>query len=186
MARGTITADPTQLARFLDITPRWVRKLKSDGVFTLARDADGEELSGRYELLSNNIAYIRYLRRKAQIDDPNESQYRSLRNQRMAAEAERTELELKLFKSQLHRSDDINFVVNNMVAAAKTRLLAIPSRVAQLVIGLTEFQKMYDTIYNEIVSALRELSGYNRKMFAKQNRAYLNAQGSNGARRHRE
>jgi hypothetical protein len=150
--------------------------LKADGVLALARDADGEELRGRYELLPNNIAYIRYLRRQAFLDDT-ESQYEQLRTERMAAETEKVKLDLQLFKSQ-HRADDVEFVLTNMLTAAKSRLLAIPSRVARLVVGLTDFQKIYDLIYAEIESALRELSGYNRKMFAKQNQAYLKANGA--------
>jgi phage terminase Nu1 subunit (DNA packaging protein) len=176
MARSELTADTTQLAKFLDVTPRWVRKLKDDGILMLARDADGQELKGRYELLPNNIAYIRYLRRKARLDDTSESEYIQLRNQRMAADAERAELELKLYKGELHRSEDIQFVVANMVTAAKSRLLAIPSRVTRLILGLTDFHKVSDLIRDEIETALRELSGFNRKMFARQNQEYLKAQ----------
>jgi hypothetical protein len=181
MARGTqLTADTTLLAKFLDITPRHLRRLKADGILTLARDADGEERRGRYEILPNNVAYIRYLRRQATLDDTSEKQYAQLRNQRMRADAERADLELKLFKDQLHRSDDIEFIVTNMITAAKSRLLAIPSRVARLVLGLTDFQTIYDLIYKEIEAALLELSGYNRKMFAKQNQAYLRSQSTSG------
>jgi hypothetical protein len=36
--------DTTQVAKLIDVTPRWVRKLTADGVLTRARDANGEEL----------------------------------------------------------------------------------------------------------------------------------------------
>ena len=179
--RTQLTADTTQLAKFLDITPRHLRRLKADGILTLARDADGSELRGRYELLPNNIAYIRYLRRLERPDDVAENQYQSLRNQRMRAEAEHASLDLKLYKSQLHRADDTEFVVGNMITAAKARIRKIPRRVTRLVLGLTEFQKIYDTLYAEIEAALREIAGYSRKMFARENREYLKAEGRNGA-----
>jgi hypothetical protein len=178
--RTQLTADTTQLAKFLDITPRHVRRMKADGILVLARDADGAELRGRYELLPNNIAYIRYLRRKASPDDASENQYQALRNQRMAAEAEHATLDLRLYKQQLHRADDTEFVVGNMVEAAKARILKIPRRVTKLILGLTDFQKIYDLIYAEIEAALRELASYNRKMFTRENREYVKAAGANG------
>ena len=183
MAReANLTADTTQLARFIDVTPRHVRRLQTEGVLTLARDESGQELRGRWDLYANNIAYIRYLRRRSELDDTSESQYIQLRNRRAAADAERAELELKLYKGQLHRSEDINFVLTNMLTAAKSRMLAIPSRVTRLILGMTDFQKIYDLIYKEIEAVLSELKDFNRKMFAVQNRAYLRAQGPNGGK----
>ena len=181
MARGTLTADTTQLAKFIDVTPRTVRNLVADGILVPARDENGSELRGRYELLPNNIAYIRYLRRGTAFEDTSENEYNALRNRRIRADAERAELELKLYKGQLHRAEDIQFVLTNMLTAAKSRLLAIPSRVTRLVLGLTDFQKIYDLIYNEIGAVLKELSEFNRKMFAKQNREFV--RGANGDRR---
>lgn len=178
--RTSLTADTTQLAKFLDITPRHLRRLKADGILVLARDADGEELRGRYELVPNNIAYIRYLRRLERPDDAGENQYLALRNKHMAAEAEHAALDLKLYKQQLHRADDTAFAVGNMVEAAKARILKIPRRVTKLILGLTDFQKIYDLIYAEIEAALREVSGYNRKMFAAKNGEYLRSGGPNG------
>jgi phage terminase Nu1 subunit (DNA packaging protein) len=189
MAReANLTADTTQMARFIDMTPRHVRRLQAEGILTLARDENGHEVRGRYELYANNIAYIRYLRRKTQqLDDTSEAEYTMLRNRRTAADAERSELELKLYKGQLHRSEDINFVLTNMLTSAKARLLAIPSRVTRLIVGVTEFQRIYDLIYKEIEATLKELSDFNRRMFAAKNRAYLRGgQSANGGGSRRE
>jgi phage terminase Nu1 subunit (DNA packaging protein) len=177
MAKAT-TVDQSQLAKLLDITPRHVRRLVADGVLTRARDIDGKELYGRYELVASVRAYIQYLRFQARLDDASESKYVMLRNSKMAAESETAELKLAIFKSTLHRADDVEFIMTNMFTAMKQRLLAVPARTTRLVVGQTNFQVIYDLITGEIELALRELSDYNPSMFARQNSAYLSSQGA--------
>jgi phage terminase Nu1 subunit (DNA packaging protein) len=167
--------DTTQLAKLLDITPTWVRKLTSDGVLTRARDADGKELMGRYTLLAVRD-YCRYLRSVAKLDDASEARYSALRNERMAAEGELSRLKLREYKGELHNARDIEFVMNNMLTYFKQRVLSIPSRVARLCVGKS-FRQIYDLIMTEIELALRELSGYDRTMFAAQRASYLKSQG---------
>ena len=167
--------DTTQLAKLLDITPTWVRKLTNDGVLNRARDADGKELMGRYNLLSVRD-YCRYLRSVAKLDDASQSRYSALRNEKLAAESERAHLELREYKGELHNARDIEFIMNNMLTYFKQRVMSIPSRVARVCVGKT-FREIYDLISTEIELALRELSGYDRSKFAAQRTAFLRAQG---------
>jgi hypothetical protein len=44
--------DTSQLAKLCDTSPRWIQKLTTDGILQRARDADGAELRGRYNLLA--------------------------------------------------------------------------------------------------------------------------------------
>jgi phage terminase Nu1 subunit (DNA packaging protein) len=176
MARQ-VTLDTAQLARFLDITPRHVFRLTNDGVLNRARDEAGNEIRGRYDLLPNNVAYIRHLRQQGRFDDASESEYQRQRVGRMRAENEMAQIKLKELKGEIHRASDVEFVMTNMITATKQRLLAIPSRIARLLVGLTSFQKIYDTIYTEIELALRELAEYKPEMFAVQNEEYLVKQG---------
>jgi phage terminase Nu1 subunit (DNA packaging protein) len=173
-----LTIDKGQLAQLLDITPRHVQRLTGDGILTRARDVDGKELLGRYELIANVRSYIKYLRLQARLDDASESKYIMLRNAKMSADSETATLKLAIFKSSLHKADDVEFIMTNMFTAMKSRLLAIPSRVTRLVIGQTSFQVIYDLVYTEIELALRELADYNPQMFRRQNDAYLASQGA--------
>jgi Phage DNA packaging protein, Nu1 subunit of terminase len=173
-----LTIDKGQLAQLLDITPRHVQRLTGDGILTRARDVDGKELMGRYELIANVRSYIKYLRMQARLDDASESKYVMLRNNKMAADSETATLKLAIFKNTLHKADDVEFILTNMFTAMKSRLLAIPSRVTRLVIGQVNFQVIYDLIYTEIELALRELADYNPMMFKRQNDAYLASQGA--------
>lgn len=175
------TLDTTQLAQLLMITPRHLRKLRADGILVRARDEAGVELQGRYALVANVHAYIKYLQQQGRWDDTSETTRARLVNQRMAAEAEMAELRLKQVKGQLHRAADVEFVLTNMITAVKQHLLSIPSRVARLLVGLTSFQKIYDILSAEIALVLRDLSGYRAEMFARQNAEYLAAQGADPA-----
>lgn len=176
MAR-TVTLDTAQLARFLDITPRHVFRLTNDGVLVRARDEAGNELRGRYDLLPNNVSYIRHLRQQGRMDDASESEYQRQRVGRMRAENEMAQIKLKELKGEMHRSADVEFVMTNMITATKQRLLAIPSRISRLLVGVTKFQKIYDMIYKEIEIALKELSGYQPEMFEARNKEFLSIQG---------
>lgn len=179
MARATINT--TQLARLILITPRHVNRLVADGVLTRAVDDDGKELRGRFEMVANVQAYIRHILARTQHDEPGESVYSRLRNDRMRDEGEMTRLRLLEIKGKLHRADDVEFAVTSMITACRSRLLAIPSRITTRLIGKRSFKEIYRIIYDEIVLALRELSGYEAKKFRRSSDQFL---AQNGAGSH--
>src|SRR6516225_12287129 len=84
---------PTEvIAKALLLTPRRVRQLTAEGVFTRARDPEtGEFLRGRYELFPTLHSYIRFLR-EGRLEDPDESNYIKARTRRMITEARFAEL----------------------------------------------------------------------------------------------
>jgi hypothetical protein len=168
--------DTTTLAKLLDITPRHVRNLTNDGVLSRARDEDGNEIAGRYNLLSVRD-YCRYLKGLSKLDDASQSRWTALRNQRLSNEVEMSNLRLRQYKGQLHEASDVEFVMTNMLTFFKQRVLAIPSRIARKLVGLKKFSEIYDVIMGEIVLCLRELSGYDPQMFAQQTAARLAEQG---------
>jgi hypothetical protein len=162
------------MAAFIDVTPHRVRQLRDQGILKLARDVDGSELKGRYQLFPNNIAYIRYLRQQRGMqENASQSEYEVHRNRQAAANAERSELELKLFKGQVHRWEDIEVILTQRITAAKQRILAIASRTARIVTACTVFDKNYNTIYTECESACNEIASLNAGSFMKQTLAYL-------------
>jgi len=167
--------DTTQLARLVGITPRHVQRLTQEGIFTRARDTDGNELRGRYPLMAIR-AYCDHLRAQMNLTDASQTRYEASRNEKVAAEAEMAQLRLKQYKGELHHSRDVEFVMTNMLTAFKARVLAIPSRVARLCIG-KKFREIFDLISSEIELALRELHTYDRSLFAEAGAVYLAKQG---------
>jgi phage terminase Nu1 subunit (DNA packaging protein) len=177
----TTTLDTTSMAKVLLITPQHVRKLTGRGVLARARDVDGTELMGRYELIANVHAYIKYLRELARLDDASQSRYELLRNEKMASESAMAQIALKKAKGQVLKTSAVEFVMTNLITATKAHMLAIPSRVARLLVGVTSFQVIYDLIYTEIEMALRELSQWQPGMFSVHNAAWLATQGATPA-----
>ena len=169
------TVDTGTLAKLFDITERQIQRLVINGVLQRARDEEGRELRGRFELVYNVRGYCKYLREQARLDDASESMYVRLRNQKMAAEAEQASLRLAMFKGRLHRAEDVEFIITQIYTALKARILSIPSRTTRLLIGKTDFQAIYDLQMRELEAALSELVEINAAMFHAQNEQYIGA-----------
>src|SRR6516165_10899220 len=167
--------DTSQLAKLVDTSPRWEQKLTNDGILNRARDADGAELRGRYNLLAIRD-YCRYLKSLARLDDASEARHLALRNEKLAAETEMAHMNLAERKGQLHDARDVEFIMNNMLTYFKQRVLSIPSRVARLCVGKS-FREIFDLLSTEIELCLRELSSYDRSRFAAQRAEYLQSKG---------
>jgi hypothetical protein len=185
MAVNYVTVE--QLSVLTDQTPRNIHLLTEKGVLKRAADDQGKMLRPfQYELISNVRAYCVYLRELARMDDAGQTLYTQLRNKKMGAEAEKAILDLKLYKAQLHRGKDVEFIITTMFTSIKSRLLAIPSRVTRVLMGKTVFQEIYAIIYTEIELALRELSDYDPNAFHRAGEDQPLAPQPNGSSNHRE
>jgi hypothetical protein len=116
--------DTSQLAKLVDTSPRWEQKLTNDGILNRARDADGAELRGRYNLLAVRD-YCRYLKSLARLDDASEARHQALRNEKLAAKTEMAHMNLAERKGELHDARDVEFIMNNMLTYFKQRVLSI-------------------------------------------------------------
>jgi hypothetical protein len=177
----TITTN--DFARVIDVTPDYVRKLTQKGIVQGARDEEGNDTKGRYNLLAVRD-YWRYLRGLTRHEDEGEQRYFALRNERMAAESAMARIRLYEMKSQFHRSDDIEWVLSQLFAAVRRKLSKIPEQVTRLVLGKKNFQEVFDLIQGVIYTVLRELSNMNAATIAPEAEQYLAAtaakEGANG------
>jgi phage terminase Nu1 subunit (DNA packaging protein) len=171
------TLTTTDLARVIDVTPAYIRKLTADGIIQRARDVDGSELVGRYTLTAVRD-YCRWVRAHKEGDD-GESRWRQLRNQRAEYEAERARLQVNEMKGKLHRAEDIDFVLTQLFTSIRQKLLALPSRVARRIEG-KKFREILTIITTEIHTVLRELTKFDEAMVARKAEQYLKAQRAEG------
>ena len=111
-------------------------------------------------------AYVDHLR-DVIANNPDEAALRAAKLRKALADAERAELELKLFKNDLHTSDAVLFVWSVRIGASRKRLLAVPTRLAPHLVGETDQRKIYDAISREITLALGDVSQLTQKDFAK-------------------
>jgi phage terminase Nu1 subunit (DNA packaging protein) len=178
MAERQQTLTTTDLAKLIDVTPSYIRLITSQGIISRARNAEGDELMGRYTLLAVRD-YCRHIRKKRGEGDDGESRWRSLRNERAAAEAAMAHLRLDEMKGKLHRADDIDFVLTQLFTSIRQKLLAFPSRVSRRAEG-KKFREILALNTKEIHIIMRELSKFDEEMVLRKAEQYLKAQRAEG------
>lgn len=143
------------------ITDRRVRKLAEEGVI--------EAVSrGKYDLASCTKRYCAYLRQAAESSEDKKNaklDYDTEKALHEKIKREKSELQLKVMRGELHKAEDVDFVMTDMITKAKMKLLAIPSKAADLVIGRKDINSIENIIQKMIEEALVELSDYNSDLF---------------------
>ena len=74
------------------------------------------------------------------------------------------ELKLALMKGELHKSDDVEAVMTDMLMRIRSRFLQMPTKVAPLLEG-KEAGEIKRILYYEVREILEELKEYNPKEF---------------------
>ncbi|QLQ21923.1 MAG: hypothetical protein HZT42_05955 [Paracoccaceae bacterium] len=81
------------------------------------------------------------------------------------ARRQKTELELQIMRGDLHRSEDVRRVMNDMLGAFRARILSIPSKFSPQLVGLTEIPPIKVVLKQAVHEALEELSDYDPMVF---------------------
>lgn len=147
-----------QLADILGLTDRRIRQLKNDyGLFEKGMTSGKSRKN--YCLEKCIPEYIEY-KVNSEMNRGTD-----LVKERQQAEHEEIKkkisiLKLKRMKRELHAADDVELFLTNMLVDFKNRLLSMPQKVAQLVIGETDINVIVETMEKEVFQALNELSEY--------------------------
>ena len=143
------------------ITDRRVRQLVNEGVIeTVGR--------GKYDLFDCTRRYCTYLRAIADASDGKKAAKLNYDDEHAIHEKvkrETAELQLKVMRGELHRGNDVETIMTDMITRAKTKLLGIPSKAAPLVMGYNNTTKIESILQQQIDEALMELSDYKPKLF---------------------
>jgi hypothetical protein len=143
------------VARVLDLSERRVRQLRDEGVI--------EEYKGKaglYELIPTVHKYISFLR-SGKPDGEGGVNYHTERALFMKAKRQDVEFDLKLKEGDLHKSEDVEAVMAGMLVNFKSRLAALPAKLAAVLSKKTnkaEIQKILKAACDE---ALNELADFN-------------------------
>jgi len=111
------------IARLLDLSERRIQQLSREGVIPKAE-------RGQYELIGSVRGYVRYLRdqaRKAQAGAPD---YAAERARFIRARADLAEMEAEEKRHSLIAAEQIEAAWIAVLALLRTRLLALPDRLA--------------------------------------------------------
>lgn len=143
-----------EIAKIFGVTTARIRQLtKENAVVRSGR--------GQYDLPKSFKAYIEYL------DSKNETKLDKQKEDALwtRARREKTELQVKIIKGELHRSEDVERVLNDMLGNFRGKLISIPSKIAPRVAGKTNLTEIRDTIKNAIYDAMSELAEYDPTKF---------------------
>lgn len=144
--------DVKAVARFLDVSERRVRQLRDEEVIIEARP-------GLYDLIDANHRYINYLR-KRNPESEEAIDYNTERAKLIRAKRKSEEYELQLKENRLHASEDIETVMKDMLVNFKSRLMAIPAKLAPVLCKKTDRAEIFKLLKQHIDEALQELSDF--------------------------
>ena len=147
-----------ELAAIFGCSPRWINQLTTNGLLTQVE-------RGRYQLGSAIREYIAAIKQQAEEKDEEETDLREEQTMLTRANRKMAELELAVMNGKLHRSEDVQNIMNEMLTSFRSRLLAIPARISPEVAVATDSMVVQQMINGEIYDALSELSEYDPAKF---------------------
>lgn len=148
-----IVFSTAQMADIFQLTPRRIQQLAEEGILVKAG-------RGKYAAAESIRRYIKSVTErdggKTEVD------YFEERAHHEKAKRLKTEMEVAVMKGELHRSSDVEMVMNDMVAAFRSKMLALPTKLAPQLVG-KPVAKILAFITAEVHDALTELSEYDPK-----------------------
>lgn len=142
-----------EVARHLFMDERTFRKLVDDGTITRRE-------RGAYDLDDSREEYIRSIREVAagrvQSGELDRAQESARKDKEIA---DKYALENAQRRSELLPRDEVAAAVTAAFARVRARLLALPAKIAPLVLGLTSLAEIKGKISDAVNEALAELAG---------------------------
>ena len=140
------------VAQFLDLSERRVRQLRDENVIQEVRP-------GLYDLMETNRRYINFLRDK-NPDSEARVDYNTERALLMRAKRKNEEFDLAVKENELHRSEDLETVLSNMLINFRSRMMAIPAALSPILAKKTDKTEIFKLIKEKVEDALNELSDF--------------------------
>lgn len=150
------------LSKLFSLTERRIRDLAQEGI--LVRGG----AKGRYDLEKSVKNYIVHLKINKNIEgmkDNSKLDYEEEKAIHEKIKREKSEIELKVMRGEVHMSEDIELVMTNMLANFRSKVLAMPSKLAQSVVSQNDVKFIRDRIKVECIEVLEELKDYDPAMF---------------------
>lgn len=154
--KNTYTVTTAEISEIFGISTRRVQQLAKDGVFVRVGH-------GQFDLPASINSFIEY-----RLDDTKDEGVLDKSTEEAMwtrARRQKTELELQIMRGDLHRSEDVRRVMNDMLGAFRARILSIPSKFSPQLVGLTEIPPIKVVLKQAVHEALEELSDYDPMVF---------------------
>lgn len=141
-------------------TNQWIGQLCAQGVLNKKQTSHG----ALYELSETMKNYCDYLEERAAERDTEMKKYDATKLKAEAdmkkAKAAIAQVEANELLGKIHRSEDVEAVIEELVYAIRGALLSLPGRLAVDVTGITDVSETSEIIRKEIYNILDELSNF--------------------------
>lgn len=148
---------------------RRIDQLVQDGVIEPTLTTVNGRKVRRYDLIPVTMMYIRHLQNKIRDKEP-DSQETSDDRRKLKAEADLKEAKAAIeqmkkaeFEARMHRSEDVEKVITDLAAAARSEFLALPGLLAVDVAASRSAAEAAGIIKAAVNTALNRLAGYGYK-----------------------
>ena len=148
-----------ELANILGITDRQIRNLRHDySFFTKQQNGRG------YDLAKCVQEYIEY---KVKAEMPGGTKFDIDREKAEHEKIKKTisRLKLRKMKKELHETADIDLFLGEMLTNFRNKLLGTPTKVATLIVGEKDVNRIINLLSKEMNDILDELSDFNPNEF---------------------
>lgn len=157
----SITVAAAVLGELFGVKDRRIRQMAEEGIVVRAA-------KGRYKLVDSVKNYLLTLKLAAEgvgvelVDGEISFDEEKALHERVKRHI--SELKLQIMQGELHKAEDVEMVMTDMLAAFKTRMMNIPSKVAPI-LESRDAAFIKDRLTSEVTEALNELKDYNPKAF---------------------
>lgn len=161
MDAGELIVSTKVIADIVDLTPRRINQLCEEGILNKVKN-------GSFQLVPTIRNYIRFLKTKSELEsatDDIDAEFNKEHTLLEKAKREKAELEVSLMKGTVHASEDVERELIKMLSAFRSRVLAIPSKVAPKASATDDITYIEAMLRDEVYNALKELSDYDPKTF---------------------
>jgi phage terminase Nu1 subunit (DNA packaging protein) len=146
----------SELAAIVGKTPQWIRQLTRDGVLNQVG-------RGKYVLDEAVQAFIEHTAGGKEEDD--KPRYIDHKTEHERIKAGKAALELAQMRGELHRAEDVEAVMNDMLAAFRQKILSIPTKLSPQLVAIGESNVIKGKLTTALHEALAELSDYDLDAF---------------------
>ncbi|WFR55369.1 hypothetical protein QA584_17360 [Anaerocolumna sp. AGMB13025] len=157
---SSVTVSASVLSDIIGVGDRRIRQLADEGILVRAA-------KGRYNLNSSVKNYILTLRIAADNGEDPDSVLNldEVKAQHEKVKMHITQLKLALMQGEVHKSSDVEHVMNDMLSSFRARLLNVPAKLAPLLTMRDSPDWIREVITKEIIEVLGQLKEYNPKDF---------------------
>lgn len=149
------------LGDLLGVTERRIRQLAEEGVLVRVS-------KGRYSLAGSVKSYLVHLKTNRELKEKEPSDDLDWDKEKAMHERikrEMAEMKLAQMRGELHLAGDVEQVMNDMLASFRTKILAMPSKLAPLLIARDDVNQIRSFVEKECMEALEELARYDPEKF---------------------